>query len=118
MSLSLPTAANTPVSLDRFLAVLSGRGWIKSAAICEVEPRLTPRSIRALAERAGGEIISCPAKGYRLTREATADEVRHALADLHSRARKLLDREVRTSQTWHAALHQSRDQADPDQQLL
>lgn len=115
----MPVRTRRPVvTLDQFLRLLSGRGWIKSAALCDLDTRLTARSIRALAETAGGKIISCPAKGYKLTREATADEVQHALADLHSRARKLLDREVSTRKAYHGALHTQRDQADPQHQLL
>jgi len=110
---------HTPrITVGQFLSLLRGRGWIKSSKIGEIEPRLTPRAIRSLAEQAGGEIISNTAQGYRLTREATAEEVSHALADLHSRARKLLDREVRTRKAWHAALHERETSTHHDQPLL
>lgn len=80
-------------------------GWMKSEALHGRHRRLSPRRIRELAEAAGGEVISCPAKGYRLTRHASPEEVRHAMADLRSRARKLLARLAATSRTWHAAGH-------------
>lgn len=88
-----------------FLLLLSGRGWLKAAEICDLADGLTPRKIRKLAEHAEGRIISCPAKGYKLTREATADEFLHACNDLRSRTRKMLDRYRQTNNAWHAAPH-------------
>lgn len=81
------------------------RGWLKSEQLRRLHPRLAPRRVRELAEASGGQVISCTARGYRLTRHASPDEVRHSLADLKSRARKLLARHLATAKAWHRAAH-------------
>lgn len=93
--------------LTRLLQILHGQGWLKAKQLEELCPTLKPRTVRELVEISGGQIISCTSKGYRLTVEATPDEVRHAMNDLRSRARKLDKRYVETSKVWHKAAHHS-----------
>lgn len=103
----IPTSNSIAKRIPAFLALLTGRGWLKAADICQLDRTLTPRAIRQLAEASDGQVISCPSSGYRLTREATPEEASHALNDLRSRSRKLDQRYIATNRAWHSAPHRS-----------
>ena len=106
MDLIPSPAHRLAADLARLVAILDEAGrWLHADEIRRLEPRLCARRVRQLAEAAEGEIISCTSRGYRLTRHATPDEVRHSLADLRSRAKKLLSRYAATSRAWHSSAH-------------
>jgi hypothetical protein len=104
----LPTLAPSPTQADRdlpaILAALDGAGWRKSDHLLQATG-IPARRVRACAERSGGRIISCAARGYHLTSQATPDDFRHACADLRSRAQKLITRLGATISAWHATTH-------------
>lgn len=103
-----PDNAQLAADLAALVTILHDAGdWMKSEEIHKNHPRLAPRRVRQLAEASDGAILGCSAKGYRLTRQATPDEARHALADLNSRARKLQNRYRATAKAWHRAGHTS-----------
>ena len=74
-------------------AILADGQWHTAKAIKETEPQLDERTMRAIAERSDGELLSVQ-KGYRLTRFATAAEARHAESWLQSQGKKMIARAV------------------------
>lgn len=75
----------SPADLAAVESFLRGRGWVKAKDF----PRIwTERKIRALANASEGRIISGQ-RGYRLTREATIEEVRQASTWLRHQAEEM-----------------------------
>jgi len=80
--------------LDRTKEALSAHGgWVKLPELLALlkEDSLDKnagRQVRA-AISASGDIISNSQQGYKLTRLATSDEIRHCLSDLRSRSAEL-----------------------------
>ena len=70
---------------------LSDGQWHQASEICEGVQGLDDRTVRAIAERSRGCIVSGQ-RGYRLTQHATHREVRRSADSLRSQARKLLAR--------------------------
>ncbi len=65
--------------------------WHQAGELCEGVMGLDDRTVRAIAERSRGCIVSSQV-GYRLTQHATLREVRRSADSLRSQARKLLAR--------------------------
>ena len=74
-----------------FLDQLADGNWHLRRDLCKVIPQLTERGCRAIAEASRGAVIGS-AKGYRLLRHATNEEIDHAERQLLSQARKMTDR--------------------------
>ena len=75
--------------------ILSRSGWLSAKEIC-IRKGLTPseanrRIVRSFAEESEGKVISGQ-EGYKLTAEATAEEIHHAAAWLRAQATKMLSR--------------------------
>lgn len=87
----------------RLMIALKGRGWVLRA---QLEDRLgwTDRRIRKAASDSAGHVISGNA-GYRLTREASPEEIRHARARLRSQAREELRRFIQIGRVAHQSLN-------------
>lgn len=89
--LDLPIAQKAPeqtdYDVDALCAHLQGQGWIKAGEM----PWHGERYIRALANASKGRIISGQL-GYRLTKEATFEEVIHAENWLRHQARAMMER--------------------------
>ena len=81
------------VRLPEFLSWLHGRGWVTSAQIESVKT-WKDRDIRALAEASDGQIISGQ-KGYKLTLEATLEEIDQASGWYLSQAKKMTARAMK-----------------------
>lgn len=89
--LDLPMTQKAPETeqgdVDALCAHLQGQGWIKAGEI----PDWNERYIRALANASKGRIISGQL-GYKLTKEATAEECAHAENWLRHQAKAMMDR--------------------------
>ena len=75
------------------MRVLSDGRWHPASSLRLAIADLDDRTIRQIAERSDGEIVSGQF-GYRLTAYATAAEARHAEHWLQSQGRKMLARAV------------------------
>lgn len=76
---------------DTVLTRLQDGRWHTAADLCADVQGMDDRTVRAIAERSEGAIISS-AKGYRLTAHATLREVQHSANQLRSQARHMLAR--------------------------
>jgi hypothetical protein len=98
-----------PDTDDARLAVLKAylrdRGWVNARTIA-ADIKLNDRDARALAEASAGAILSGQ-QGYKLTSQATPDEVHHATAWLESQARKMAQRAQRIRQYFHRSAYRS-----------
>jgi hypothetical protein len=81
------------------LDMLNERGWTPGRQIHEVKG-WDERTIRLLAAASDGQIISGQ-KGYKLTREATPEELRHATAWLESQANQMSNRARAIRRCWY-----------------
>lgn len=77
--------------LAAFFALLADGGWHLRRDLCRAIAGLTERSCRLIAEASGGAVIGS-AKGYKLTRAATVDELDHFERAQLSQARKTINR--------------------------
>jgi hypothetical protein len=77
-------------------------GWLSAKAIAAALG-VSDREVRAMAAASGGEVISGQ-MGYRLTRSASLDEIRHASAWLRSQAREMLRRSIAIQKVAHASV--------------
>ena len=79
---------------------LSGKGWRKAS---EIKDALgwDDRTVRALASESEGRILSGQ-KGYRLTREAGADEIERSVRCLRAQARKMIARSLQIGRVWRS----------------
>ena len=85
--------------IDEFLKFLRGWDWITARQVKQVFA-WDERTCRKLAELSQGEILSGQ-KGYKLTREATADERDHAVNWLRSQGNKMIGRALKISRVHH-----------------
>lgn len=86
--------------MDRFLIMLQEEGdWVKGSTLAT---RLhTPdRVVRMCASRSEGRVLSGQ-RGYRLTSQATLDEITHASGWLRSQAREMLQRSMEIERFKH-----------------
>ncbi len=91
--------------LALFLTTLRrANDWVKAPALlASMRWAVGPgnsRRLRMLAEAAVSEVIS-GSNGYRHIETATPDEIRHFCAAMESRAKKILDRALRTRRRAH-----------------
>lgn len=85
--------------LDTLLRTLRGRDWMTRRQL-EKETNFTDRTIRGLANASDGQIISGQ-KGYKLTRESTLEEIRHAANWLKHQAAEMQRRAIAIERQRH-----------------
>ena len=79
--------------VDQLIRFLDGRGWMTATEISEATG-MTDRKIRSIAH-ATPKILSYPGSpGYRLTRQATADERDRGISVLNSQANSMKQRAI------------------------
>lgn len=69
---------------------LHGQGW-QTARWLTSRTGLNDRTLRAIAEASGGEILGS-VRGYKLLSEATSSEINHCIAALKSQGEKMIAR--------------------------
>jgi hypothetical protein len=92
--------------VPEMLAALKGQGWVAATILAHWLKLGSDgrRTLRDAAQASEGRIISGQL-GYRLTVEASPEEVREATGRLRSQARLMIRRLVKTQRVWHAAGH-------------
>lgn len=82
----------TATDISILVSILHGKGWVKSNRLTHLVQqhglKWSDRKIRAIAHASKGHIISGQ-KGYKLTAEATRDEIEHAANWLRHQAREM-----------------------------
>ena len=96
-----PRIAPDDPRIERMIEFLRGRGWVKRNIVAQVL-ELDDRLMRALKAESGGMIISNSQLGYKLTLDATAEEVTHAVNEIASRVRQLDQYRIDIERVWHA----------------
>lgn len=101
LDLLLPRVTrNAAEMMDRFLHVLQDEGdWVKGATLA-ARLHTSDRVIRMCASHSKGRVLSGQ-KGYRLTQDATLDEITHAANWLRSQAREMLQRSMEIDRFKH-----------------
>ena len=81
-----------PEEIERVVDILrAGGSWMTAAEIAMCDDSFNERRLRAIAEAAGSRILSWPGSpGYRLTSQATIEEVNHAVDALTSQSKKMI----------------------------
>ena len=87
---------------DELIGLLADRGWLTGREIRSARG-WDERTIRALAAASDGQILSGQ-KGYKLTRQATPEEMMHATNWLESQACEMSARARAIRRRWHGAL--------------
>lgn len=82
------------------LRALTGAGW-KTARQLGAMTGFNERTLRSLANASDGQIISGQ-QGYKLTREATRDEIHHAANWLKHQAAEMQRRAIAIEKQGHA----------------
>lgn len=82
------------------IEALRGRGWMRAADLARAL-RANDRRIRQLANLAAGRVISGQ-QGYKLTAEATMEEIDRASAWLRSQAKEMTHRALQIDRVYHA----------------
>lgn len=85
--------------VDLLIQALAGRGWMNAKQLSR-ELGLSDRAIRAAAHASDGQVISGQ-KGYKLTREATIEEVQHAAGWLRHQAKEMSQRAIEIDIVYH-----------------
>jgi hypothetical protein len=96
-----PRIAPDDPRIGQLIEFLRGRGWTKRHLAAEALG-CNDRVLRALKANSGGLIISDSQRGYRLTLEADAGEVQHAVNEIASRVRELEQYRLDIERVWHA----------------
>ena len=81
------------------VSALRGQGWVTAKRL-SFHLATSDRELRAMAEASAGEIISGQ-KGYKLSTEATIDEIDHAANWLISQGKKMLKRGIEIRRRAH-----------------
>lgn len=81
------------------MMVLKGAGWVTAKRLM-IKCDLTDRQLRAAANASDGQVISGQ-KGYRLTREATLEEIDHAAHWLSHQAQEMNRRSIAIQKVRH-----------------
>jgi hypothetical protein len=81
------------------VSALRGQGWVTAKRL-SFHLGTGDRELRAMAEASRGEIISGQ-KGYKLSAEATLDEIDHAANWLISQGKKMLERGIEIRRKAH-----------------
>ena len=90
-------SSNTEV--NPLVSALRGQGW-RTARHLSFHLGTSDRELRAMAEASEGEIISGQ-KGYKLSAEATIEEIDHAANWLISQGKKMLERGIEIRRRAH-----------------
>lgn len=83
----------------RLMQFLRGREWTTAREIFN-RSGITDRQARSLAAASEGQIISGQ-RGYKLTQEATIEEVQHAAGWLRSQANEMTHRALEIDRVYH-----------------
>lgn len=86
-----------PAEVADMIRLLRGQGWVRAKSF---PIGWTERRIRAVASASAGKVISGQL-GYRLTHEATIDEVRKASSWLRHQAKEMTRRAVEIERVYH-----------------
>ncbi len=89
-----------PDQLESLIRTLTGKGWMTRRQL-EAQTSFSDRTLRALANSSAGQIISGQ-QGYRLTREATVDEIKHAANWLKHQAEEMTRRAIQIERVRHS----------------
>jgi hypothetical protein len=84
------------------VSALRGQGWVTAKRL-SFHLGTSDRLLRAFAEQSQGEIISGQ-KGYKLSAEATLEEIDHAANWLISQGKKMLERGIEIRRRAHQKL--------------
>jgi hypothetical protein len=83
------------------LNTLNGQGWVTSREI-RAAKGWEDRTIRLLAAASDGQVLSGQ-HGYKLTSQATPEEMMHATSWLESQAREMSNRARAIRRRWHGS---------------
>lgn len=89
----------TELHAGELLVALKGAGWLTARHLTK-RLDLTDRQLRAAANASDGQVISGQ-KGYRLTREATLEEIDHAAHWLSHQAQEMHRRSIAIQRVRH-----------------
>jgi hypothetical protein len=92
--------------------ILAGRGWLTAGEIAQDwrfldryglgKPGSVERRIRAMANASHGRVLSYPGSpGYKLTREATIEEIQTGTAKLRHQAGEMQARALELDRVYH-----------------
>lgn len=90
--------------LARLRQFMRGRGQCRKALLA-AHLGVSDRALRRIISSSDDIVATSSAAGYILVDEAPIDDVRHAAAELRSRARHLLNRAVAIERKAHHRLH-------------
>jgi hypothetical protein len=105
-----PVVSSEDVGL--LLNILRGAGWMKAAMIAadfrfvnyfgKLPKDAADRKIRAIAAASTGQIISYPGSpGYKITLDATIEEIQRATAKLRHQATEMTSRALQIDRIYH-----------------
>ena len=86
--------------IARLIAALRGKGWVRRRILAH-DLVMTERLFRAIAHASGGQIIGSD-KGYRLTLEASPEDVRAAIGRLIAQREQMQQRILDIERVYHA----------------
>ena len=95
-----PRPAVSAKAVARLITALRGRGWVRRRVLAR-ELLMSERRFRAIAHASGGQIIGSD-NGYRLTLEATPDDLRAATGRIRAQIAQELHRILEIERVWHA----------------
>ena len=96
------TRKNMVADIETLISYLRGRGWRTAREIMShPELRFPDRYTRALAEHSAGAILGSD-QGYKLTSEATPEELNEWKGRYQSQIRRMTERMIATERAWHA----------------
>lgn len=98
----------TPEEISALVAVIRDRGWLTASEITRTIC-WPDRKIRAVANASEGQIISGQS-GYKLTNQATIEEIEHAANWLRHQASEMTHRALQIDRIRHGKLPNNADQ--------
>jgi hypothetical protein len=100
LDLFRPIKADLNADLERLVAYLRGRGWRTAREVAAVIG-FNDRYTRRVAEYSDGSIIGSDL-GYKLTLEATPEEINEWEGRYASQIERMTSRRVKTLKAWHS----------------
>lgn len=91
--------ADIGADLAILVSYLRGRGW-RTAREIQVVTAMNDRYIREVAEHSDGGVIGS-SQGYKLTEEATPEEINEWEGRYASQIERMTARRVKTLKAWH-----------------